>query len=101
MDTETRPIPEERELSAEEYRLTRWILEHGVREAERFLEQPEQTRVVARCGCGCASVDFGVAGESAFTGASYTFGDFLCGTDFSVRAAAEPGRNLLLAALCR
>lgn len=79
MDTEPRSIPEERELSAEEYRLTRWILEHGVLEVEPFLAQLERARVVSRCGCGCASVDFEVEGEPAPIGAPYVLGDFLCG----------------------
>ena len=79
MDTAIRPIPGERDLSEEEYRLTRWILEHSAPEAELLLAQLDRARVVSRCACGCASVDFEVEGEPARTGAPYVLGEFLGG----------------------
>jgi hypothetical protein len=39
MDDTAHPIPGERPLTAEEHRLARWIMEHGVPEAEPFLAQ--------------------------------------------------------------
>ena len=56
-------IPDDRPLSPEEEALTRWLLEHGEPEATGYLADLAAARVVARCGCGCASVDFTVAGQ--------------------------------------
>ena len=56
------PIPEDRPLSAHETALVRWMLEHGTAAAAEFLPQLAQARVVSRCYCGCASVDFAVTG---------------------------------------
>jgi hypothetical protein len=57
--------PEDRPLSAEEFALTRWLLEHGTPEASRHLADLPRARVVGRCPCGCASVDFAIAGQEA------------------------------------
>src|SRR5438093_4965675 len=56
-------IPEERPLSLEERSLMRWLLEHGEPEELRFLPQLAEAQVVARCGCGCASIDLAVGGR--------------------------------------
>jgi hypothetical protein len=65
----TGDIPEDRPLSDEERSLVRWMLEHGESHASSFLSQLEQVRVSSRCRCGCASVNFSVAGkESSVTG---------------------------------
>ena len=62
-------IAEDRPLSDEERSLVRWMLEHGESHAPPFLPQLEQARVASRCPCGCASVDFSVAGRrSSVTG---------------------------------
>jgi hypothetical protein len=79
MDDTVRPIPEERPLTAEEHRLARWILEHGERAAEPFLAQLDGARVVSRCGCGCASVDFAVDWGPVPGGGPFVLGDFLFG----------------------
>lgn len=47
-------------LSAAESALVRWLLEHGEPDAARFLAAVDALRVVARCSCGCASIDFTV-----------------------------------------
>jgi hypothetical protein len=60
--TNTTAIAEDRPLTAEEALLVRWLLEHGVAQASQFLPQLSQTRVVSHCYCGCASIDFAVAG---------------------------------------
>lgn len=52
------PIPENRNLTAQEADLVRWLLEHGGDEARSFLPQLQDLRVASRCGCGCASIDF-------------------------------------------
>jgi hypothetical protein len=79
MEVEAKPIPDERPLTAAEYHLARWMLEHGGQEAEGFLPQLEHARVVARCPCGCASIDFEVAGRPRPSGGLRILGDFLCG----------------------
>jgi hypothetical protein len=58
----TAPILDDRPLSANETALMRWMLEHGTAAAAEFLPQLAEARVVARCYCGCASVDFAVRG---------------------------------------
>jgi hypothetical protein len=63
----TTEIPEDRVLSHEERSLLHWMLKHGESHAPSFLSQLEQARVVARCRCGCASVDFAIAGQRAPT----------------------------------
>jgi len=54
------PIPEDRPLTAQESALVRWMLEQGTPASTRFIPQLEAAYVVARCPCGCASVDFSV-----------------------------------------
>lgn len=74
-------IADDRPLSPEEEALTRWLLEHGGPDAARYLPDLAAARVVSRCGCGCASVDFAVAGRRAAPGsglevlADYEWGD--------------------------
>ena len=55
-------IEEDRALTAEEQTLVRWLLEHGERHAPAFISQLADARVIGRCPCGCASIDFSVAG---------------------------------------
>jgi hypothetical protein len=56
----TGPIPEDRPLTAQEAALVRWLLEHGNPDAAGFLSQLADARVVSRCPCGCASIDFAI-----------------------------------------
>lgn len=55
-------IPDDRPLTPDEVALVRWLLDRGTVSAAEFLPQLADTRVVSRCGCGCASVDFAVRG---------------------------------------
>lgn len=55
-------IPEVRPLTQEETDLLRWLIENRQTGSEDFLSQIERLRVVSRCGCGCASVDFSYDG---------------------------------------
>ena len=43
--------------------LVAWMLEHGEPHASSFLPQLKQARVSSRCRCGCASINFSVAGK--------------------------------------
>lgn len=51
-------IDEDRALSSDEANLVRWLLENGELAARAYLPQLAALRVVSRCGCGCASIDF-------------------------------------------
>jgi hypothetical protein len=53
-------IPNERQLTEAEEALVRWLLNHSLPSAREYLPQLERARVVARCGCGCASIDFAI-----------------------------------------
>lgn len=72
-------IPDERPLTAAERVLARWMLDHGESGAEAFLPQLARARVVSRCPCGCASIDFAIEGEPAPSGGLRILGDFLYG----------------------
>lgn len=52
----------DRPLSEKEYELTKWLLEHAPSDNRSYLEQLEKAWVVARCPCGCASVNFSING---------------------------------------
>jgi len=58
-------VPEDRPLSDAEKGLVKWMLEHGTDEGRSLLPQLERARVIARCSCGCASVDFAVGDKVA------------------------------------
>lgn len=58
-------IPEDRPLTQAEAALVKWLLEHGTDEARALLPQLDRARVVSRCSCGCASVDFSIDGKVA------------------------------------
>ena len=53
---------EDRELTSEEKLLVTWLLECGGYQDTEYLSQLDKARVVARCGCGCASIDFAIDG---------------------------------------
>jgi hypothetical protein len=92
-------ILEDRPLSGQEASLVRWMLEHGTSEAAKFLPQLPDARVASRCPCGCASVNFSVAGASPPPGALGILGDFqfhtpeghLCGAFVFERAGVLAG----------
>ena len=58
-------IPGGRPLTAQEASLVGWLLEHGSPDAAAFLPQLFEARVVSRCHCGCASIDFAIGAEVA------------------------------------
>ncbi len=73
----TGDIPEDRPLSDGERSLVRWMLKHGESHAPSFLSQLEQARVSSRCRCGCASINFSVAGEGPPTTGMEVLSDYL------------------------
>lgn len=51
-----------RTLSDKERNLARWMLEHGLPEAQSFLPQLERAEATTlRCPCGCATLHFKVS----------------------------------------
>jgi hypothetical protein len=58
-------IPENRPLTQAETGLVKWLLEHGTEAARELVPQLDRARVVSRCSCGCASVDFSIGGKIA------------------------------------
>jgi hypothetical protein len=69
--------PDFRPLSEKERALTRWMLEQGGAAALPFLAQLESAHVVSRCDCGCASINFTVAGLPLPTGGLRILADFV------------------------
>jgi hypothetical protein len=79
MTTHGHPVSRERPLTASERELTRWMLEHGCPEGRNYLAQLEQATVVSGCSCGCASIDFLIAGQVAPATGLNILGDYLFG----------------------
>jgi hypothetical protein len=63
------------------------MLEHGSPEAAEFLAQLELAEVVSRCPCGCASIDFQVAGLPKPTGGLRILGDYVFGNEAEIAGA--------------
>lgn len=60
-----------RPLTPEELRLLRWLLGHGTAEAANYAGQLSRVSVVARCTCGCPTLDLALDGkEHRTTGVS-------------------------------
>ena len=99
MDPESRPIPDRRQLSETERELARWMLEHGTPAAAGFLAQLEHAEVVSRCPCGCASIDFEVAGMPKPSGGLRILGDYVFGAEADLAGAFIFERAGVLAGL--
>ena len=57
--------PEYRDLTSEERRLLEWLIANGTAEAPTYASQLPQVKVVARCACGCPTLDL-APGEKRF-----------------------------------
>jgi len=56
--------PLNRPLTQEERDLIRWLIEHSfVKDAGDLLPQIDRLSVVAKCNCGCPTIDFALDGE--------------------------------------
>lgn len=76
---------EHRPLTAEEAMLLEWLIANGKPEAKRFSSRLSQIRVVARCTCGCPTLDLALAGQTErTTGPSEILADFDGTTDEGV-----------------
>src|SRR5262245_37739441 len=68
---------EHRPLTTEEAMLLEWLIANGKPEARRFSSRLSQIRVVARCTCGCPTLDLALAGQTErTTGPSEILADF-------------------------
>lgn len=70
-----------RALTEKERSFTRQLIEHAnvsEEEKKKYLAQLESATVVRMCECGCASIDFAIAGVASEPGVPLApFGDFL------------------------
>jgi hypothetical protein len=78
-----REIAENRDPLPSERSLVRWVLLHGQPGAASYLDRVENLRVVSRCGCGCATLNFdiGVKGWQADGGLLMLSEHFWADTD--------------------
>src|SRR5687767_905610 len=73
--SDTFRVPYHRELTAEEKRLLEWLLARSAEGAE-YVSQLMSLAVVARCTCGCPTLDLAVDGRKSRTvGASTILAD--------------------------
>jgi len=80
VDSKFQPVPDVRELSYEERRLVDAMLEQA-KAPVLFFDQLRDAYVVARCPCGCPSIDVGLRGRSLPTGPTRVLADFVFGSD--------------------
>jgi len=60
-------IPEHRDLTVEERRLLEWLVSNGSPNRGDFVAQITHTKVVARCKCGCPTLDLAIGGKTSRT----------------------------------
>lgn len=60
-------IPEHRHLTGEERRLLEWLLAKSLTDTTPFAAQVAHTKVVARCKCGCPTLDLAVGEKTSRT----------------------------------
>jgi hypothetical protein len=65
-----------RPLSQPERELVGWLLSHGTAEGQQFLSQLADAEVASHCACGCASIDFAIAGKRPATFAMRVLSDY-------------------------
>jgi hypothetical protein len=92
-------IAENRSLTEQEYRLVRWMLEHGKPEALRYIEQLDHARVASRCYCGCASINFAIDDLVPPGGDTEVLADFEFGEEVQLCGAFVFARDGKLAGL--
>ena len=74
--------PLNRTLTQHERDLIRWLIEHSfVKDASRLLPQIDRLSVVARCNCGCPTIDFALDGEPVAGKGEQCISDWLAEVD--------------------
>jgi len=66
----------ERDLTERERLTAHWLLENGNADAAQYAEQLSDATVVGVCGCGCASIDFAVDGETPVSSGMHLLSDY-------------------------
>jgi hypothetical protein len=108
----SKTIVEDRPISPAEAAVVEWLLRNAsvVGSLEHLVQGVQQLRVVGRCGCGCASIDFEKDGQTSKarviadavgeTAPKLRCGVILWGRDDAVTGLEvyewEPGSNLAL-----
>jgi hypothetical protein len=71
-----------RDLTEDERKLVRWMLEHGEPGSDDFLSQLERAQVTPeKCPCGCASLNFQISGEQIAPPGVHPIADFVFGEE--------------------
>lgn len=74
--------PLNRPLNQDERDLIRWLIEHSlIKDASRLLTQIDRLSVVARCNCGCPTIDFAFDGEPVAQKGEQCISDWLADVD--------------------
>jgi hypothetical protein len=69
-----------RSLTAEEYFIALWMIEHGDASGHHFIAQLECAEATTwRCICGCASFNFKIPGYPAAPPGVHILGDYIFG----------------------
>jgi hypothetical protein len=80
-DAKNKGESQHRPITVKERALIEWLLRHGNRASEQFLEQLDSLVVVWKCSCGCPTVDFAREGKSAPHEAEHILADYLATVD--------------------
>ena len=87
-----------RPLTADEYALIKFMLEHADEPAASFVTQLDRARVTPwRCPCGCASFNIEVEGMPEPTGGMTPLADFTFGSNANPCGIFPYARNGVLA----
>ncbi len=74
-----------RQLTAAEMHLTRWMLEHAGPEAKAFLSQLEKAQATPwRCPCGCPSFNLSIQGLPKPSGPIHPLAEYVFGTEVTL-----------------
>lgn len=74
--------PLNRALTQHERNLIRWLIEHSfVKDASLLLPQVETLSVVAKCNCGCPTIDFALDGEPVTRKSQMCISDWIAEVD--------------------
>lgn len=74
--------PLNRPLTQHERDLIRWLIEHGFdKDGSHFLEQIDRLSVVAKCTCGCPTIDFALDGKPVAQKGEKCTSDWLADVD--------------------
>jgi hypothetical protein len=70
-----------RPLTQHERDLVRWMIDHSHKDASLLLPQIDRLSVVAKCNCGCPTIDFALDGESVAKEGEQLVSDWIADVD--------------------